>query len=441
MVRPGVVMVSKFFTPDSHKSYSRGISYIDRKESKENRPENFDIFTDEVDEYMKSDESVKAQIQNYKGMLDYMDRNEAKKERKFKKDEFITLFTLGRDKLNKKQKEELSKEFDERKEQNGLLWHNVFSFDNSWLIEKGIYSPKKNFIDEKRLKEATRRAMERMDKEEELGGILWCGNIHYNTDNIHIHVSSVQQNVTREKGKLKKKTLDKMKSDFVNELIGNEYQEYLDKIDQIIRNDIISGFKDNIGESVNHKNSEMKEIYSEIYIELPKDRKNLWNYSSNLIKNTIPKVDKFTNLFIEEYHKEDFKELNKLLDELDSKMCRNYGEKGNYKGNKLKDLNKRLGNIVLKDMKRYDKELKKQEIRNNSSNNISGYRTNLNNNNIKNYSNANRKLKRGIREADYSFRRLNRYLSHEFKNFKNQIEYEKLQREIERVNNNYDFDM
>lgn len=41
---------------------------------------------------------------------------------------------------------------------------------------------------------------------------VWSGAIHYNTDNIHIHIATVEPYPTRERGKRKQTTLDAMKA-------------------------------------------------------------------------------------------------------------------------------------------------------------------------------------------------------------------------------------
>ncbi|WP_254557050.1 relaxase MobL, partial [Salmonella enterica] len=89
-----------------------------------------------------------------------------------------------------------------------------------------------------KIKEAVRSSIRTMLKEEKIdSSAVWCGEIHYDTDNIHVHTSIVEMKNTRPivmvekmkklgskhyeptgefelqpKAKLKKKTLDNMKS-------------------------------------------------------------------------------------------------------------------------------------------------------------------------------------------------------------------------------------
>ncbi len=69
------------------------------------------------------------------------------------------------------------------------------------------------------------------------GSAIWSASIHYNTDNIHVHIAVVEPNPTRERGSLKPKTFISMKSKAVNEIL-NMSRQYK-KINKFIREDII----------------------------------------------------------------------------------------------------------------------------------------------------------------------------------------------------------
>src|SRR5699024_12555630 len=62
---------------------------------------------------------------------------------------------------------------------------------------------------------------------------LWSASVHYNTDNIHIHIATVETDPTRERVKRKQGALDKMKSRVVNQILDRS-DEY-NKIDDLIR--------------------------------------------------------------------------------------------------------------------------------------------------------------------------------------------------------------
>ncbi|WP_268398117.1 relaxase MobL [Bacillus sp. T17B1] len=73
---------------------------------------------------------------------------------------------------------------------------DVISFDNEWLQENGVL--KDGFMDEQKMKQATRNAVNEMIRKEGLSdSAIWLAAIH--TDNIHVHVATVQTNNFRER--------------------------------------------------------------------------------------------------------------------------------------------------------------------------------------------------------------------------------------------------
>lgn len=78
------------------------------------------------------------------------------------------------------------------------MWQHVISFDNEWLKECGIINNETDQINEIRLREATRAAMLQLQKDEGLENAIWSAAIHFNTDNIHIHIAMVEPVPMRE---------------------------------------------------------------------------------------------------------------------------------------------------------------------------------------------------------------------------------------------------
>ena len=102
----------------------------------------------------------------------------------------------------------------------GLLWKPIISFDNDWLKEQGILSG--NIVDEENLKLTTRHMMSTLLKENSLeNNSYWVAQLHYDTDNIHIHIAMIEKNpvnvtnMTREEeiehGFFPNKSIKKMK--------------------------------------------------------------------------------------------------------------------------------------------------------------------------------------------------------------------------------------
>ena len=118
------------------------------------------------------------------------------------------------------------------------MWQDVFSFDNLWLEKNGLYNSRTHELDERKIKNAVRKSIAlSLDKLGITDSAIWNGAIHFNTDNIHIHVAICEPNPTKERGKKKQKTLDNMKSVFVNELLDSK--EIYKDINNIIRDKII----------------------------------------------------------------------------------------------------------------------------------------------------------------------------------------------------------
>lgn len=109
------------------------------------------------------------------------------------------LFTRDKDNLMFEEKRELKAVFETAQRNESLMWQTVISFDNQWLENNGLYDQKNSILDEQKLKEVARLAINRMLKNEGLDHAVWSAAIHYNTDNIHIHVATVEPFPIREK--------------------------------------------------------------------------------------------------------------------------------------------------------------------------------------------------------------------------------------------------
>ena len=115
-----------------------------------------------------------------------------------------------------------------------IMWQDVFSFDILWLEKNGLYNSRTHELDERKIKNAVRKSIAlSLDNLGITDSAIWNGAIHFNTDNIHIHVAICEPNPTKERGKKKQKTLDNMKSVFVNELLDSK--EIYKDINNIIR--------------------------------------------------------------------------------------------------------------------------------------------------------------------------------------------------------------
>ncbi|MDB2085239.1 MobP2 family relaxase [Clostridium paraputrificum] len=333
---PAIVMVCEF-EKNNFKDYGGYIDYIDREETH-----------NELD--LKSI--------NYAEYLEYMDSKNRKKE---KDKTTVKLFTEDKDILSDEDKEKLKDAYRIAQERGSYLWKDVFSFDNEWLEENKYYNSENKKLNEGKIREAIREAMSLRIEKENLNEAVWTADIHYNTDNIHIHTSLVELEPSKKKGKLKPQTLGKMKSAFVNSLVDRNEEH--DKINELMREKIVNRKKD-----INtFRDKEMKKQFINIIKLLPEDLRQ-WQYAYNSIDEARPLIDNLSKYYINNYCKEDFNELDKLLDVEVDEYKRLYGEgregkeKGkynDYKTNELDYLYKRMGNAFLTEMRSYAKEQRK----------------------------------------------------------------------------------
>ena len=100
---------------------------------------------------------------------------------------------MGKDTLTQQDKQKLKELFTRAQKNNSVMWQTVFSFDNRWLQQNGLYNPLTRQVDARKLKEYTRAAMDKLTEKEALkGSAVWSAAIHYNTEHIHIHIAMVE---------------------------------------------------------------------------------------------------------------------------------------------------------------------------------------------------------------------------------------------------------
>lgn len=342
-IRAGVVVVTKFVSAGS-KEFRNYINYIDRENAVRN--DNADKYTIE-----------KLKEEAFKGYMDYMGNPKKTTD----------LFTNEKLNLSSEEKQNLKEVFELAQKNNSAMWQTVISFDNRWLEQNSIYNSETKTLDENKLKECARGCMSKMLSKELLSdSTVWSGAIHYNTDNIHIHIATIEPIPTRErikegkykgevKGRFKQSSIEAGKSFVVNNILNQQQENQ--KINDLIRKDILQAKKSN----PLIQDTQLCYDFINLYQSLPADRRQ-WNYNMNSLKSVRPLIDKISNDYLEKYHTEEFKELKNLLSIQNEKYKTAYGEgyNRNYSETKLADLMQRLGNSILKECKLYDKEYKKE---------------------------------------------------------------------------------
>ncbi|MEC0312066.1 MobP2 family relaxase [Bacillus subtilis] len=385
-ITPGVVLKTRFVTPEK-KSFQDYVDYVDREEAKS---------------------EVKLNQKMFALYQDYMDNP----------DKTSSLFTEQSDALTNEQKKNLKQLFKKAQEKNSVMWQDVITFHNPWLEKQGVYDPKTHSLDEKKIMDVTRRAMKEMLRKEGLEkSAVWSAAIHYNTDNIHIHVATIEPEPTRTRGKRKPKTLDAMKSQVVNNLLERGQQHQL--INDIIRKRIVGEKKQD--STIKWRNRELKPLFFKIFNHLPEDKRQ-WQYNYNTIKPLRPYIDELSRRYIEKHHKEDFAALNKKLDREVKELREAYGDGKvdkkryeNYKQNKINDLYKRMGNSFLKEMKDYANEKERIEK------------------NLERRSEKGMQLRKGY-QLQFALKKIERSFRSDYDQWKNQRHYERLQNKIEYEN-------
>lgn len=350
-IKAGVVVVTKFCRPDNEK-YQKYIDYIDREEAVRLQHEvEFDLFADYMDNPTKT----------------------------------TGLFTSDQDRLGMEGKKQLKEIFQKAQSNSSLMWQTVISFDNSWLRENGILN-EDDRMDEQALKNITRHAVSKMLRNEELENAVWSAAIHRNTDNIHVHIAIVEpepmrkmkeyvqyRNVEKDGkwikepildsegkpikkkehvGRFRQKSIELCKRSVVNEIIKERDNNRI--INQIIRENIVQ-------QKRNHpllRDRRFQQAFLEVYQALPDVERNLWNYNNSIMQPVRPMIDHLTRCYLETYHAEELKELDQLLRTQQKKYERAYGTSGtlrDYRETKLAELYTRMGNTILKEMRRLDK--------------------------------------------------------------------------------------
>ena len=364
---------------------------------------------------------VRNNQKEFGNFIDYIDRNEATRKKNYKKfsvfndylgnpEKLGALFTKDNEYLNDTEKKKLKNAFNVAQINGSNMWQSVFSFENEWLEKQGIYDSKTGYVDEAKLQNATRAAMAELEKKEGFKDLTWSASLHYNTGHIHVHIAAVEVNTTRVRGKFKPKTLYDTKSAFVNSLLNK--QEDLSKINSIIRDNLIDGKKNMSFKS----DLEIKKMVKEIIKVLPRDKRQ-WQYNYNTMQRARPLIDNLSKYYINNYKREEFKDLVNRLNKEDEFYKDAYGEKkvktATYKDNKLQDLYTRMGNSILKEIKDHvkEEELKKQKMYQNRKENFEN--------------------KRNLIIARRNIKMIKNSLKDDFESVKNMNEYEKLQNEIE----------
>lgn len=348
---PGVVLKSKFVMSDS-KDFEDYVEYIDRDDVKRKVAIN-----------RSSEKSNDFQV--FHSYMEYMGDEEKEG----------ALFTISKDELTDEEKIGLKEAFSVAQKNGSPMWQDVISFDNAWLEKNGLYVSETKELDEEKMRNVVRQMMGELLKSEKMEeSAVWSASIHYNTDNIHVHVATVEPHPTRPtkriynektnqwetqyRAKRKQKTLDKMKSKVTNTILDRSEQR--DKIDGLIKKTIQKKKNKDVNLATNRKT---KKMFLKAIALMPDDKRQ-WQYGYQTVNDARPYIDEIVDLYLKIYHKDEMKELEKLLDVEVEVFKEMYGEGSDYKeyktnkldnGKSRDSLRYQMGNAVIKEMKDYVK--------------------------------------------------------------------------------------
>lgn len=390
MSSPAIILTSEFVI--SHDEGS--INYLDRRDRQIDSEKEISIGIEgEAHEIMSLDMIRQLDESDFSNYLNYLGRQQAlEKNNSRSEGEELELVTIEKKLKNMEQnskpltnhdnhmevrglfdkendtltleRKEFYKEFFSAASNNGaFLFQDVVSFDTKFLVEQGVFDPLTKQLDSTKLKQAGRLMMKKyfeLENLEETG--QWVGAIHYNTEHFHIHFSTTESKNTRDiititdkqtgqkkdvrNGFKKQNTINQMKAIFANQLIDRSQE--LEKISRL-RNHLVLYVRES-----NHE-SQLKKQLNELKKILPIEKKK-WQYN-RLSSSVKLKINETVESLLKE--NKDFNQFKQLIKEEGRFRNSLYRKesKNEYYQNKMKDMNVRFGNALLKNMKEVEKEI------------------------------------------------------------------------------------
>lgn len=262
---------------------SRYLKYTERDEAIKSPEGVFDSKLDNTK--VQTDPDIPK---DYKGYLGYTDRKAATKLERNAEGDYPT-FNQDTFNITEAEHEKLINNLKEAQKNKALLWAGVVSFTPEFLKRSGIYDPRTKDVDQRKIKVAIQNAMPTLLAKEGLNNdeTFWWGDIHLNTDHVHVHLAISQRHNTRPLkdngepvGAFHLKSIRQFKSIIHNQLEhsqGRKVDLELDKQIDTIRKDLAK----NVRWLVEHEQYQ-KQLLQQIYWTLPKYKdKRKWRGSNN----------------------------------------------------------------------------------------------------------------------------------------------------------------
>ncbi|MDO4432015.1 MAG: MobP2 family relaxase [Aerococcaceae bacterium] len=255
---------------------------------------------------------------------------------------------------------QLKQAFNQAQANGSPMWRQVFSFDNQFLKDKGFLSPE-GTLNAAPIKEATQKAV--ADFKQQMGfndTFIWTAAIHYNTDNIHVHVAMAERESSRpiietgkyrgqRKAKAKFKHLTRMKSKFINHLLNRDAE--LARQSELQREVLNASLK---GLDVFKEKYLLRDL-EQLLHDLPGNRK-LWRYNNNAMQPFRDRIDSITLRLVYDHAQQPYEDYKRVLRDSHDTYSNVYGKPQNhYYDNKLTELRAALGNELLRQLKQFEK--------------------------------------------------------------------------------------
>lgn len=319
---PAITFMMEFTKP--HKTY---VDYTNKKEkvSLENEwmVEQEQQQTEDISmELLEAiHQEVPEQQLDFREYIDYMNRTYATKEKVT--DDVTPLFNQTFNQAPKSVITDLKKKLELANENGSLLWKGVLSFDTHFLAKQGILDKETNKVDQRFIKEAVREAMPALLKKEGLeNSAFWWGDIHLNTENVHVHIGISEIESTRElfyyaprrqferKGQFSKQSFKTVKSHVFHHLLNEKDRDRMIRKEQIIAN-VKTDLVRNV---IQKKGGPLKnEVFflEQAYTHLPVNKK--WRYGSNAKEFAISKfyLNRYLDSYLQNSGQRDYQEFRK----------------------------------------------------------------------------------------------------------------------------------
>ncbi|HDR7594787.1 TPA: hypothetical protein QCX59_003981 [Bacillus mycoides] len=336
--------------------FEKYVSYMGRKYALESKKK-----------MTKAEEEEMSLLNKHIEDLSPEEMKEGKKEGVEAEEILSGVFSKNKNVITSNDLNEIKELVGKAQNKGSVYYQDVISFDTDFLIEQKLYDPVTDILDENRIRNASHKMMEQLFKDEQIeeNNGFWFASIHRNTEHIHIHFGTVEKENRRKlvevkvdgetfyepKGKRKQSTLDHMKTTFSNSLVDRTSE--LSRISNL-RNNLVQEVKKEYLQSKEKQPSREVTLLQEIYNGLPSNKKD-WTYGSKRMPNeTRNKIDELTGLLMKE--NPIFNEYKEAVDKESSFQKGLYGESEredkDYAKNQMKDMQKRMGNSLLKELKK-----------------------------------------------------------------------------------------